>query len=93
MQIAQRLKNKKEFATLQEIIKVKEVKMLKDYFLNIKQELEEELELIERNYHNGKYKTPQEKDICTLIYNIEKHRTIVAISIIKNNFELITDLD
>ena len=39
--------------------------MLKNYFFKIKQELEEELEIIEHNYHNGEYKTQQEKEICT----------------------------
>lgn len=61
--------------------------MLKNYFFKIKQELEKELEIIEHNYYNGKYKTQQEKDICTLIYNTKKHQIIVALSIIKENYE------
>ena len=61
--------------------------MLKDYFLNIKQELEEQLELIESNYQKGKYRTLKDKEICTLIYNIKKHEIIIALSIIKDNYK------
>ena len=67
--------------------------MLKNYFFKIKQELEEELEIIEHNYHNGEYKTQQEKEICTLIYNKIKHEIILALSIIKDNYEKMKNIE
>lgn len=46
-------------------------------------ELEEELESIERNWQNGKYKTQEEKDLCELIYNTKKHQIIKDLRIVK----------
>lgn len=61
--------------------------MFEIFFKKIIQELEDELQLIEKNYQNGKYKTQQEKDQCTLIYNTQKHQIIKALKIIKDNYK------
>lgn len=61
--------------------------MFEIFFKKIIQELEDELSLIEKNYQNGKYKTQQEKDQCTLIYNTQKHQIIKVLKIIKDNYK------